>query len=101
LQEHHPWGEKLQAALGGALGGIATNHTWPLCENCHGWISYYLLPLMELQDSNETSGIILVIQMVLVVAMYAIAAFTPQVAPTARRAILKRGRHAASTASSS
>ena len=96
LEDHHPWGEKLQTAL----GGIATNRTWPICENCHAWISYYLLPLMGQQDSNATSAIILIIEMVMVVVMYTLAVFKPQVALTVRKAILEMGRNAEIKASS-
>src|SRR5262249_30723174 len=85
FQDHHPWGWKLQAAIGPSFA----DETWKICENCHAWMGFYLLPLMDQQDPDEKNGIIIFCQFVAVCLMYGVIIFKPQHALFLREVIFR------------
>jgi hypothetical protein len=92
LQDHHPWGEKLQIAAAQTLG--VDNLTLELCENCHAWISFYLLPLMDQQETTDRHPLIILLKFFNVLFMYRLFAWKPEAALYVRQIILRQNSNA-------
>jgi hypothetical protein len=91
LQDHHPWGEKLQIAAQ-TIG--VDNLTLALCENCHAWISFYLLPLMYRQEITDRHPLIILLKFFNVLFMYGLLVCKPDAALYVRRMILRQNSNA-------
>lgn len=85
LEDHHPWGRKLQAALEPRL----SDQTWHICENCHAWFSYFLLPLMDQQERGLRHPFGVIIEMIKVGLLMFLLLTTPHIALAYRKAIVK------------
>ena len=90
LQDHHPFGQKLQAAMGADFAIL----TIEICENCHAWISFYLLPLMDQQQVTDKHPLIIFIKFFNVLLMYGLLLWKPEVARYVRQINLKNDSYA-------
>ena len=90
LEHHHPFGRKLQAAM----GADSANITIESCENCHAWLSFYLLPLMKRQDVSDRQLLIVFIKFINVLLMYGLLVWKPDAALYVRQILSRQNSNA-------